>query len=193
MSSTTTEQMTTPAATPPAKAGSGLAIAGLVLGVLAILGSFIPLLNIGAIILGVLAAVLGLIALLTHRPKGLSLAALLLGVIAIVISVVVLNAAAQAADNALNKPMIVEYIATSSAGEAKASWGTSGTSNESFTGNWTKSETGKGSDLAATLTVTGDLRTDGQTLTCEIKIDGKSVTTQTGEDFITCSASMISK
>ncbi|WP_407345546.1 hypothetical protein [Pengzhenrongella phosphoraccumulans] len=48
-------QVVQPAPTPqpaPAKASNGLATAGFVLGLLGLLGSFIPVINVGGIVLG---------------------------------------------------------------------------------------------------------------------------------------------
>lgn len=84
----------------PAK--KGLAVAALVLGILAIVGCLVPLLNIGSIALGLVGLVLGIVAMAkADRPgnggKKMAVAGTVLSVLAIigavVINVVVINAA----------------------------------------------------------------------------------------------------
>lgn len=65
---------------------SGLAKAGLVLGIIGICLSFIPILNNASFFLGVLAVVFGLIPLIKKASKGKAIAALILGVLSIVIT-----------------------------------------------------------------------------------------------------------
>lgn len=89
-----------PVPTPPS---NGLAIAALVLGILAIVGSFIPVLNIGAIILGALAIVLAIIALATHRAKSLAITGGVLALVGIIIAIVMNIAWSQAVDEALDQ------------------------------------------------------------------------------------------
>ena len=69
---------------------SGLAIAGLVLGILAILGAFVPLLNIGAIpfaVVGLLLAIVGFVGIRNgkHSGRGIAIAGIVLGVVALVV------------------------------------------------------------------------------------------------------------
>ena len=75
------------------KGSNGLAVAGFVLGLLGALGSFIPVLNIGAIVLAVIGLVLAGVGLarskVVRAGKGLAVAGLILGVLAIVISVII--------------------------------------------------------------------------------------------------------
>lgn len=166
---------------------SGLGVASLVLGILALLGAAIPFLNIGGIILGVLAIILGLIAITRRAGRGLGVGGVILGILGIIISIIVMAVAAtalQAVDDALNAEHKIEYTATVDTGEGKVSWGTSGTSNESFTGTWTKTETVNGTSIA-TLSLTGDFTTT-QKFTCEIKVDDKIVDSQSGETYVNC-------
>ncbi|MDR0199729.1 MAG: DUF4190 domain-containing protein [Streptococcaceae bacterium] len=66
---------------------TGLAIAALVLGILALILSWIPIINNVAAPIGFIALVLGVIALIRNRKtkKGLSIAATLISIIAIII------------------------------------------------------------------------------------------------------------
>lgn len=90
----------------PVKTSNGLATAGFVLGLLGFLGSFIPVLNIGGILLGVLGAILAAIGLSkakkTGTGKGLALSGLILGVLALIIGIVVNVAFAGAVTTAID-------------------------------------------------------------------------------------------
>jgi hypothetical protein len=87
------------------KGGNGLATAGFVLGLLGLLASWIPLLNIVGLILGVLGAVLAAVGLAkskkTGAGKGLAIAGLVLGVLAVIIAIIVNVAFAKAVDEAV--------------------------------------------------------------------------------------------
>ena len=77
--------------TPQPAQGNGLAIAALVLGILALLGSWIPIINIGSLLLGLVAVILAVVALRRKAGgRGLSLGGLITGGLAIVVSGVVL-------------------------------------------------------------------------------------------------------
>jgi hypothetical protein len=79
-----------PPAGPPPKQGAGLAIASMVLGIIALLLSWIPIINNLAAILAVVGLGLGIPALIrarrgTHNGKGLAITGLVTSVIAIVL------------------------------------------------------------------------------------------------------------
>src|SRR5450830_1865148 len=100
-------QVAQPAPTPqpgPAKASNGLATAGFVLGLIGLLGSFIPVLNIGGMVIGVVGAVLAAVGLAKAKKsgagKGLAMAGLILGVLALIIGFVVNVAFANVVKNA---------------------------------------------------------------------------------------------
>jgi hypothetical protein len=104
-------QVSQPAPTPqftpqpgPAKSSNGLATAGFVLGLIGLLGSFIPLLNIVGIVIGVVGAVLAAVGLAKAKKsgsgKGLAMAGIILGVLALIIGIVVNVAFANAVSNA---------------------------------------------------------------------------------------------
>lgn len=65
---------------------SGLATAGLVLGIIGICLSFIPILNNASFFLGILAVIFGIIPLIKKASKGKAIAALILGVLSIIIT-----------------------------------------------------------------------------------------------------------
>lgn len=83
---------------------SGLAVAGLVLGILAILGAFIPLLNILTFpfaILGLILAIIGLLGINKgkHTGKGVAIAGIVLGAVALVVTVGMYGCAGAIASN----------------------------------------------------------------------------------------------
>ena len=65
---------------------SGLATAGLILGIIGICLSFIPILNNASFFLGILAVIFGIIPLIKKASKGKAIAALILGILSIVIT-----------------------------------------------------------------------------------------------------------
>lgn len=65
---------------------SGLATAGLVLGIIGICTSFIPIINNASFVLGILSVIFGIISLVKKASKGKAIAALILGVLAVVIT-----------------------------------------------------------------------------------------------------------
>lgn len=96
-----------PSATTPAPKGSnGLAVAGFVLGLLGLLGSFIPVVNIVAIILAVIGLVLAGVGLARSRTvragKGLAIAGLALGVLGIIIAIAIDVSVGKAIDDVTN-------------------------------------------------------------------------------------------
>ncbi|WP_415932893.1 DUF4190 domain-containing protein [Varibaculum cambriense] len=83
-------QFMQPAPTPQKK--SGLGIASLVLGIIAIVGSWIPILNNISFLLAIIGLILGIVGIVSIRKgkvggKGLTIAAVVINVIAIVIVV----------------------------------------------------------------------------------------------------------
>lgn len=81
---------------------SGLATAGMVLGIIAIVGAWIPFLNIVSIILGVLALIFGMVPLFQKRSIGKAVTGVVLSLAAIVIAIAMINAASTAIDKVVN-------------------------------------------------------------------------------------------
>jgi hypothetical protein len=79
---------------------SGLGIAGFVIGIIAIIFSFIPIVNNIAFFIGIIAAIFGIIGAITHKSKGLSIAGAILGVLAVVITLALQSMWSKALDNA---------------------------------------------------------------------------------------------
>lgn len=65
---------------------SGLATAGLVLGIVGVCTSFIPIINNLSFVMGILAVIFGIIALAKKSNKGKVIASIILGVLAVVIT-----------------------------------------------------------------------------------------------------------
>ncbi|HET8884353.1 MAG TPA: hypothetical protein VFM68_02690 [Candidatus Saccharimonadales bacterium] len=82
------------------KKKSGLATAGLVLGIIGAVLAFIPIVNIVSFVLGALALIFGGIALAKKASKGKAIAAVILGIASIVIAAMMLTALGQAVDEA---------------------------------------------------------------------------------------------
>lgn len=82
---------------------SGLAIAGLVIGIIALLGAWIPLLNVGSAFIAVIGLILSVIGLAKVRKqasgKGMAVAATVLNIVALVV-VIAMYGTAGAAYNA---------------------------------------------------------------------------------------------
>jgi hypothetical protein len=89
------------------KASNGLATAGFVLGLLGFLGSFIPVLNIAGLVIGVVGAILAAVGLSRAKKsgagKGLALSGLILGLLALIIAIVVNVAFVSAVDSAVDE------------------------------------------------------------------------------------------
>lgn len=84
------------------KKGSGLATAGMVLGIIAIVFAFIPLVNFISYICGGLALIFGLIATI-KKAGGKGIVALVLGVLSLVIAITMNMAVFNAVKTAVNE------------------------------------------------------------------------------------------
>ena len=91
----------------PVKGSNGLATAGFVLGLLGLLGSWIPVLNIIGIVLGVLGVVLAGVGLAKSKKanagKGLAIAGIVLGSLAVIFAIVINAAFVGAVDEAIDE------------------------------------------------------------------------------------------
>lgn len=78
-----------PPAAPPAKPGNGVGIAALVVGIVALVGAFIPFINYVSGFLAAVGIVLGIIAVVRkNKPKKAGLAGLIISAIALILSIV---------------------------------------------------------------------------------------------------------
>jgi hypothetical protein len=111
------QQQNPPAAAAPItiKKGNGFGIAALIVGIIAILGAWIPLLNFISLVFAIIALVLGavglLLGILKKRSKGLSIAGLALAVISIIVFAASYSVASSVLDAALDDEAVTEAIA----------------------------------------------------------------------------------
>jgi hypothetical protein len=169
-------------ATPPVR-GNAFGVTALVLGIVAVVFSFIPVMGMVAFVLGPLAVLFGIVgATRKFSKKGAAVAGLVLGILSVVIAAIwlaVVGAAVNSADQALNSEHKVEYMVTTKGKAAVNYWSGGGTSTENLTANWKKELAVKNSDLLS-LVVTGDFTNTGAAVSCEILFDGKSIAKNTG-------------
>ncbi|WP_426998431.1 DUF4190 domain-containing protein [Pseudarthrobacter sp. N5] len=175
--------------------GNGFGITALVLGIVAIVFSFIPVMGVVAFVLGPLAVLFGVLgATRKVARKGAAVAGLVLGILSIVIAAIwlaVLSAAVSSADQALNSEHKVEYVITTNGKASVSYWTAGGTSNEDVTAGWKKEQTVKNSEFLH-LSVIGDFANADAAVGCEILLDGKSIAKNTGTGqgaMATCSGS----
>jgi len=82
---------------------SGLATAGLILGIIGISTSFIPVINNASFVLGILAFIFGIIPLIKKNAKGKAIAAVTLGILSVVITISLQNSWSNALDDLSNE------------------------------------------------------------------------------------------
>lgn len=92
----------------PAPPKKGLAVAALVLGIVAIVGCWIPILNIGSIVIGLVGLVLGIVGIVqavkgTAGGKVMAIVGAGLSALAIIFAIVVNSATVAAVDDALEE------------------------------------------------------------------------------------------
>lgn len=108
---------------------SGLAITSLVLGILAIITSYLPILNNGSFLLALLGIVFAAIGLMginkgKHSGKGIAIAGLVLGIVSIVVVLATQSLFSAAIDSATEE-MNPSVVSTSESGTASAAEGES--------------------------------------------------------------------
>ena len=117
-----------PPAAPPAKPGNGFGIAALIIGIVALIGAFIPFVNYVSGVLAVVGIILGIIAVTRkNKPKKAATSGLIISVIALILSIVLAlsytAAFVTAVDDALPKSSVQESAddaAAAPADEAEA-------------------------------------------------------------------------
>lgn len=85
------------------KKKSGLATAGMVLGIIAISTSFIPIINNASFIMGILAIIFGIIPIIKKSSKGKAITALILGILSLVITLSLQNSWSNSLDELSNE------------------------------------------------------------------------------------------
>ncbi|QSZ54910.1 hypothetical protein AYX19_19310 [Paenarthrobacter ureafaciens] len=178
--------------------GNGFGITALVLGIVAVVFSIIPILGFIAFILGPLAVIFGIIGLTRkYTKKGTSVTGLILGVVSVIVAIIVTSivaAAANSVSESLNKEHTIQYVVTTTGPAQVTYWNGSGSSNEDITSEWKKELTTTGFDFT-TLSVSGDYTAESS-VSCEIFVDGVSVSKNTGAGtgaHASCSGSSSSK
>lgn len=176
---------------------SGMAITGLVLGIIAIVFSFIPIINNAAVFIAIVGAIFAIIGIVKGGPKGkkkgrvMSIIAAVLCVLSIVITLAMQQSASNAITKAENdsgistlsdqgdgnteKPKSVELQATAT-GKGTAMWDSDGSSNtQDFNKQWSKKLDGKDAKGMLDVTVTPDVMNDSddQKVSCTILVNGK--------------------
>lgn len=105
---------------------TGLGIAGLVLGIIALISSVVPLINILTFPFVILAVIFGGIAIAqtvkgTKSGKGIAIAALVLGVVALIITMVMYGTAGGNSETVTEDVVVAEDVAGSSSANSAAS------------------------------------------------------------------------
>jgi hypothetical protein len=189
------QQYATPA---PAKTGNGLGIAALILGILALIGAFIPFLNYGAWFLGLIGLVLGIIGLIQkNKKKGVALTGTILSGVAIILSIILsivytaafasaVNTEVKKQDAAAAQPVEVVYDVTGTSTATTIIYSTysdGGSGSETASNQalpWTKSITVKkgGAFDFSSFSLTATAGQDGGDVACKITVGGKVVSEQ---------------
>lgn len=81
---------------------SGLATAGLVLGIIGLVFSFIPIISYFSIVMGILAFIFGLISVCKKEKIGMSIAGIILGIAAVAVAIVMTVSVASGINDAIN-------------------------------------------------------------------------------------------
>ncbi|WP_138416284.1 MmpS family transport accessory protein [Sinomonas gamaensis] len=179
----------------PPRPSAALAIVALVLGAIAFLFSFIPVVNFIAFVLGLAAFICALIALIRKLGgKVMAIIGLVLAVIAFVIAVivnVVVAAAVSSASTEISKSLAtysakasaqhsIQYKVTTSGAATVHYWTPDGTSQTDVTANWSKDVASTGFTSALVSVTSSDFQDKSASVSCEIIVDGKSVAKNTG-------------
>jgi hypothetical protein len=203
----------TTGAAAPARKGNGFGIAALIVGIFALVFAFVPFVSYVAIVAGIIAVILGIVGVLKKfRPHGTSIAGLILGAIGLILAIVMtvlyaaiffgISKAVSDQHKAASTSHTVVYSVTGAAQDANITYatftdGNAGTQQSSSTPlPFTKTITVKGSSSSFsfnsfTLTAMNGISDTGS-ISCTIKVDGKTVVSQTSTGSLaaaTCSGS----
>jgi predicted PurR-regulated permease PerM len=175
--------------------GSSLAIVALVLGALAFILCFIPVVNFVAFALAVASVACALISLLRKMGgKAMAIIGLVLSVIAFIGAIIVnalVAAAVSTASHEISKSLetysaqasakhTIQYKVTANAPATVHYWAPDGSSQTDVSADWSKDVTSTGFTSAFVTVTASDYQNKSSAVSCEILIDGKSVAKNTG-------------
>lgn len=83
--------------------GKGFAITALVMGILAIINSFIPFLNVISYVFAILAVIFGIVGIVKKTGKGLAIAGLVLGILSLILATVINAGTTKVIDDAVKE------------------------------------------------------------------------------------------
>ncbi|HEY8590127.1 MAG TPA: DUF4190 domain-containing protein [Naasia sp.] len=186
--------------TPP-KRTNGLGIAALILGILALIGSFIPFVNYGSGLLALIGLVLGIIGLfLKDRSKGTAIAGTIVSAIALILSIVLaiaytagfaaaVNEATEEREAAANVDQVLVYTVEGTATNANVMYstyndGSSGTESSDTALPFTKEITVKAGDefdFSSFSIYANNGVGDTGPISCRITLDGEVLSEQSAE------------
>lgn len=145
---------------------SGLATAGMVLGIIGAVLAFIPIINNIAFVLGVLAIIFGGIALAKGASKGKAIAGLVLGIVSIVITLMMQQAASDALDELTAPTKTTPASETKEADETAGSTFDGATAYKKIKTGMTKAEVRKVTGVDPENCTTSEDDTFGKLETC---------------------------
>lgn len=193
------ESYAPPAPPAPTKRTNGFGIAALILGILTVIGAFIPILNYGAWFLGLIGLVLGIVGLVVKdRTRGTAITGTILSGVGIILSIILavtytvgfaaaVKTEIDKSSAAAAAPVDVVYELTGTSTDATvtySTWSDGKSGTEQATGQtlpWSKTFTvTKGGDFDfKAFTLTGTNGQTGTDIGCKITIGGKVVSQQT--------------
>lgn len=207
----------------PAPRPSGLAVTSLILGIVALVLGFLPFIGLISVFLGLAAVIIGIIALRRLQPRGLAIAGIVTGALGIVTAILIttvlsvltarvaeeaapalsslassLEAEASAVSAAASGEHDVEIIASVSSGVAAVDYTVGdATSVEMISDEeQTLMETVEGAeDVDVTVSPDPDEAEapTGVVYACEILIDGRSVSSDSGTDGADCQGDALTR
>lgn len=170
--------------------GNPFGLVALIVGIVAILGCAIPIVNNVSIVLGVIALVFGIVGLIVkHRRRGLAITGVVLGVLSVVVGLStqalyssaldsVSKSLSSASAETFDEEHTIKVEVTGDSTDANITYTTDGGSEQASSPGlpFTKELTVHG-DTFGTVTATNGQT--GNTVTCTVSVDGKQVSTNT--------------
>lgn len=175
---------------PPAPRGNPWGLSALIVGIVAILGSAIPIVNNVSIVLGFVAVILAIIGFVVkYRKRGLAIAGVILGGLAIIIGFATqalygaaLNAVSESISSASATAFDAEHkVVVEVTGDGTATSITYSTQGGSEQATDAALPFKKELDMKGTLfgVISATNGGNGTTVTCTVTVDGKQVSTNT--------------